>query len=98
MAFDRTNLYPLSSAHAVATAQNANAPRIWGYVTTDTVADINTADYFLGAIDLLRKGDLIFANTATGGTMAAAIFSVNANTGTSIDVTDGLAIGTTDSD
>lgn len=76
----------------------ANAPAIHTYKTTDTQATVNTAGYFNSVASEVRVGDLIYAYTDTGGTPAGILFAVNANSGTVVDVTDGLAIGTTDTD
>ena len=88
MAFDKTNY---------ASGGNAtNAPSIHKYKTTDTAATINTAGYFNALAKEVRVGDLIYAYADTGGTPQGYFFAVNANSGTVVDVTDGLAIGTTD--
>ena len=77
---------------------------LWKYDTLDTAADVDTADYFLTAIGQLRIGDLIIRTTwstaiGAGGTVSTMGFHfVNANTGTSIDVADALAITVTDTD
>ena len=77
---------------------NSDFPTLWTYKTADTQATINTAGYFNGASDDLTVGDLIYAYTDTGGTPAGFLFAVNANASGVVDVTDGLAIGTTDTD
>jgi hypothetical protein len=73
-----------------------NNPRLWMYGTADSVATVIAADYFLPVIDQLQVNDVIFAITSTGGTPAVTITYVNANTGTSIDVVDGLLVPATD--
>lgn len=90
MSFDKSNFANGGNA--------ANAPAIHTYKTVDAQADINSANYFNDLVDEVRVGDAIYAFTDTDGTPAAFIFAVNANDGTNVDVTDGLAIGTTDSD
>jgi hypothetical protein len=77
---------------------NSDVPTLWTYKTADTAATINTAGYFNAAAADLTVGDFILVYADTGGTPQGYIFSVNANSGTVVDVTDGLAIGTTDSD
>jgi cell wall-associated NlpC family hydrolase len=59
---------------------------------------VNTAGYFNSVAALLKVGDLIFCYTSTGGTPAMSIVYVNANSGTVVDVTDGLTVTATDSD
>lgn len=73
-------------------------PAIHTYMTPDTIADINTVGYFNAVSSEVRVGDFIMAQTSTGGTMAGVTLSINANSGGVVDVTDGLAVGTTDSD
>lgn len=75
-----------------------NAPQMWTYTTTDAIADVNTAGYFNSAASLLKVGDIIFCHTSTGGTAAMTIVWVNANSGTVVDVVDGLTVTATDSD
>lgn len=75
-----------------------NAPQMWTYTTTDAIADVNTAGYFNSAASLLKVGDIIFCHTSTGGSAAMTIVWVNANNGSTVDVTDGLTVTATDSD
>lgn len=74
------------------------APALHTYKTTDTAATINTAGYFNDLAEQLRVGDGIYVFADTGGTPQAYLFWVNANNGTVVDVPDGTALGTTDSD
>lgn len=74
------------------------APQVWSYTTPDAIADVNTAGYFNAAASLLRVGDIIFCYTSTGGSAAMTVVWVNANSGTVVDVTDGLTVTATDSD
>ncbi|MCE2510391.1 MAG: hypothetical protein J4G10_05375 [Alphaproteobacteria bacterium] len=76
----------------------ANGFTLWHYTTEDAAAAVDTAGYFDAAVDVLRVGDMILANVATGGTMAAGIFLVSSNTGTIVDVDDITAVGGTDTD
>lgn len=75
-----------------------NAPSVHTYSTTDAIADVNTAGYFNSLASLLKVGDIIFCYTSTGGTPAMSIVWVNANSGTVVDVTDGLTVTATDTD
>jgi hypothetical protein len=75
-----------------------NAPSVHTYSTTDAIADVNTAGYFNTIASILRVGDIVFCYTSTGGTPAMSIVWVNSNTGTVVDVTDGLTVTATDSD
>lgn len=92
MAYTHPNL------HRVSSSANSDAPTIWSYTTTDSAADLNTADYFLLAIEDLVAGDLIYATTSTGTTTVAALYYVLTNDGTAIDVNDGTVLANTDSD
>ncbi len=75
-----------------------NAPQMWTYSTTDAIGDVNTAGYFNSAASLLKVSDIIFCYTSSGGTPAMSIVWVNANNGSTVDVTDGLTVTATDSD
>jgi len=73
------------------------------YRTADAIATVNTAGYFNGLASVLSLGDVIFVQTvddpaAVAACTAVNIVYVNANSGTVVDVTDGLAITATDSD
>ena len=74
------------------------APQMWTYTTTDAIADVNTAGYFNSAASLLKVSDIIFCYTSSGGTPAMSIVWVNSNTGSVVDVTDGLTVPATDTD
>ena len=76
----------------------ANGFTLWHYTTADTAAVVDSANYFNGASEMLRIGDMILANVETGGTMKAGIFLVNANSGGAVDVADITGVGGTDTD
>lgn len=92
MAFSSTGFNTASANKA------GNAPSIHTYSTTDTIADVNTSGYFNTIASILKVGDIIFCFTSTGGTPANSIVWVNSNSGTVVDVTDGLTITATDTD
>lgn len=92
MAYTHPGLVRMS-AHA-----NSNFPTLWGYKSADTVATVNTAGYFNAAAADLKVGDVIMATLDTGGTPQVYFLHVDANDGTTVDVRDGLAVGTTDTD
>lgn len=79
-------------------SKSGNAPSMHTYSTADAIADVNTAGYFNAIASLLRVGDLVFCFTSTGGTPAMSIVWVNSNTGSVVDVTDGLTVTATDTD
>lgn len=77
----------------------ANGFTLWHYTTVDTAAEVDSADYFNDAADMLRVGDMLFANVDTdGGTPAGGIFYVNANASGTVDVADMTQIGGSDTD
>ena len=73
-----------------------NAPQLWTYSSADAIATVNTSGYFNSAASLLKVGDLIYVFDTTN-TLGHLVF-VNANSGTVVDVTDGLAVTSTDTD
>jgi len=91
MAFTRASLARVSGA-------NSNAGAMWMYSTADTVATVNTVDYFLAAIDEIKLNDWLMIQSSTGGTPVLTINYCNSNTGAVIDVTDGLVVTATDGD
>lgn len=91
MAFSRSGLSRIGSSAG-------DAPTIYSYTTTDTIATVNTADYFLDAINEIEVNDVIFVASSTGGTPVISIVYCNSNTGSAIDVTDGLTVTATDTD
>ena len=76
----------------------ANGFTLWHYTTIDTAASVDTAGYFNDASDMLRTGDMVFANTDTEGTPAGGIFIINANASGIVDADDMTQIGGTDTD
>jgi len=89
MAFARSGLARVSGA-------NSDAGSMWMYSSTDAIATIVAADYFLDAINEINLNDLIVVASSTGGTPAMTFTYVNSNTGSAIDVVDGLLIPATD--
>jgi len=89
MAFSASNLTRLAGASGVS---------LWHYTTTDTIATVNTAGYFNDASAMMSVNDVIIAVTSTGGTPVVSHTYVNANDGSTVDVVDGVAITSTDSD
>ena len=89
MAFVRTDLSLMASS---------GGNNIWFYRSNDTVAVIDSADYFLTAIDYVNVGDVIFLYADIDGTPAHALAVVNANTGSSIDIADTTDLAAADTD
>lgn len=89
MSFDRTN-FGLKDA-----SMNSGSPRHWTYTTVDLATDVDTAGYFNDAADLVKVGDIIYANVDTDGTPGYGSFFVSANNGTVVDVNNMATVLTT---
>ena len=76
----------------------ANGFTLWHYATTDAAAAVDTAGYFNEAADMLRRGDMILANTDTAGAFVSGILHVSSNDGTNVDVDDLTQVGSADTD
>ncbi|MBM3581726.1 MAG: hypothetical protein FJX37_07150 [Alphaproteobacteria bacterium] len=74
----------------------ANGFTLWHYATPDTGNAVDTAGYFNDAADMIRAGDVILANTETGGAAKAGLLLVSANSGGVVDTNDMTQIGATD--
>ena len=92
MAFDKSNFARMT------TSANSAIPVMWGYSTTDATATVDSSGYFNGVAGDVQVGDIIMANTSTGGTLAAGFYLVSANDGTTVDVNDALVVNATDTD
>lgn len=75
-----------------------NGPTIHTYTTVDLSADIDTAGYFNNASNLVAAGDLIYVYGDTDGTAFYTLFPVLSNAAGVVDVSDGTALSTTDTD
>jgi hypothetical protein len=75
-----------------------NAPAIYTYSSTDAQSVIRVSGYFNSVASILKVGDLIFCYSATGGTPVMSTAYVNSNTGTVVDITDGVTVTATDTD
>ncbi len=93
MAFSKAGWNPIGGQSKAGTA-----PQMFMYTTTDSQTTVRAANYFNEVIDDLHVGDVIISVTSTAGTLASAIHTVNANDGTTVDVTNGQSISQTDSD
>jgi hypothetical protein len=79
-------------------SKSGNAPSIWTYTSTDAQSAIRVSGYFNSVASLLKVGDLIFCYSATGGTPVMSTAYVNSNTGSVVDITDGVTVTSTDTD
>lgn len=74
----------------------ANGFTLWHYTTPDTANTVDTAGYFNAAADMIRVGDIILANTETGGAAKAGLLLVSSNAAGVVDANDMTQIGATD--
>lgn len=82
----------------VAASKRGQAPAIYAYKTTDSIATVNTEGYFNSLANTLEVGDLIYCVTSTGTTAVATLVYVLSNSGGTVDVNDGTTLANTDSD
>lgn len=82
----------------VGASKRGNAPSIYAYKTTDTIATVNTEGYFNDLANTLEVGDLIYCVTSTGSTAVATLVYVLSNSGGVVDVNNGTTLANTDSD
>ena len=92
MAYDSTGFATIGAS------KKGNAPSIYSYSTTDTIATENTEGYFNTLSDTLAVGDLIYCLTSTGSTAVATLVYVLSNAAGVVDVNDGTTLANTDSD
>jgi len=79
-------------------SKSGNALSIWTYTSTDAQSVIRASGYFNSVASLLKVGDIIFCYSATGGTPVMSTAYVNSNTGSVVDITDGVTVTSTDTD
>ena len=79
-------------------SKSGNAPSIYTYSSTDAQTAIRVSGYFNSVASILKVGDIIFCYSATGGTPVMSTAYVNSNTGTVVDITDGVTVTATDTD
>ncbi len=79
MALDKDNL----DGHLV------GGNRFWIYRTTDAIATVIAADYFLLATDRLTENDVIIVIGSTGGSQTVDLIVITAATTTTVTTTNG---------
>jgi|TARA_R100000482_G_scaffold79371_1_gene31129 hypothetical protein len=72
----------LSTSDLKKIAGGANG--VFLYHSTDAIGTIDDADYFLGATNELKVGDVIIAVGSTGGTRTVDLLVVQTNTGSAL--------------
>jgi hypothetical protein len=90
--------FSITGLNSVSPNKRGNAPSIYAYKTTDTIATVNTEGYFNSLADTLEVGDLIYCVTSTGSTAVATLVYVLSNSSGVVDVNDGTTLANTDTD
>ena len=90
--------YSVTGFTTYSAAKRGNAPSMYGYKTTDAIADVNTSGYFNSLSDTLEVGDLIYCVTSPGTTAVSSFVYVVSNAAGVVDVNDGTVAADTDSD
>jgi hypothetical protein len=90
--------FSITGLNSVSPNKRGNAPSIYAYKTTDSIADVNTSGYFNSLADTLEVGDLVYCVTSTGTTAVATLVYVVSNASGVVDVTDGTTLANTDTD
>lgn len=62
----------------------SSAPKLYTYSTADAKATVIASDYFLGAYNILKAGDIIVVTFATGGSIGACTLVVTASSSTTV--------------
>ncbi|MES0090993.1 hypothetical protein [Mesorhizobium sp. M0030] len=79
-------------------AQGIAGFRLWKYESVDAATLVRVSGYFTNGWQLgMRANDIIFV-TDTDSSNATTIHTVNSATVSGVDLTDGVAVGTTDTD
>ncbi len=85
------------AASGLSMLATANGFSLWHYSSADAIAAVNSAGYFTGdSVNMLAVRDVIIV--VDTNTPTTSLVSVLSNDGTTVDVSDGLAITETDSD
>jgi len=78
---------------------NGQAGRIWFYSSTDALSVVRVSGYFTNGYDLgMRAGDIIFILDNDASPLALSVSVVNAATASAVDIADGTALASTDTD
>jgi len=78
---------------------NGQAGRIWFYSSPDALSVVRVAGYFTNGYDLgMRAGDIIFIVDNDASPLALSVSLVNAATASQVDLADGTALASTDTD
>jgi len=85
------------AASGLSMLATANGFSLWHYSSADAIASVNSAGYFTGdSVNMLAVRDVIIV--VDTNTPTTSLVNVLSNNGTTVDVSDGLAITETDGD
>ena len=90
--------YSADGFTAYSASKRGNAPSMYGYKSTDSIADVNTSGYFNTLANTLEVGDVIHCVTSTGTTAVVTLVYVVSNASGVVDVTDGTTLSNSDGD
>lgn len=93
MAYNKDNLQPIGGQ-----SKAGNAPQMWSYKTADAKTVVDGEGYFNDASSLLKVGDLIYVHASSGGTATYSLHPVLQSASGVVDISDGTALSTTDTD
>lgn len=78
---------------------SGQAGRIWWYSSPDALSVVRVSGYFTNGYDLgMRAGDIIFILDNDASPLALSVSLVNAATTSAVDLADGTALASTDTD
>lgn len=79
-------------------SQSIAGKRIWGYDSTDAAATVDASGYITNGYALgMRQNDIIFVTDTDASPVAVTSHVVNVS-GTTIDLSNGVDVGSTNSD
>lgn len=90
--------YSTSNPPVMVSSGIGSGPRLWMYSSVDAGSVVDASGYFTNGYALgMRSGDIVFVIDNDASPIAATSHVVNVS-GTTIDLSDGVSIGVTNSD
>lgn len=86
--------YVDSALQKITNGIGGQANNFFIYSTSDAIADVNNANYFLDGVSRLKAGDCILVI----GSGIPTLTYVNSRTDTAVDVVNGTTVANTDGD
>lgn len=78
---------------------SGQAGHIWFYSSADALSVVRVSGYFSNGYDLgMRAGDIIFIVDNDASPIALSVSVVNAASASAVDIADGTALASTDTD